>query len=123
MKFNIIAILTAFLVFSQVDAVNVKCYSGGGKWGTEKQKHEASGKADAWCTKLGVHSFKAWEQKKSCVSYSGGKIMFRLGVGRTGGLAISPNRCWAMMTNIILGCERGGADDSSNGWRPRYVFI
>ncbi|PVH98535.1 hypothetical protein DM02DRAFT_630159 [Periconia macrospinosa] len=115
MLFTKLALVTAVLSVSQV-AAESKCYDDGGSW---SNINEAQQKTDSWCEAYGNANYGPGSQIKTCVPYSGGKIMIRMKNGAGTTQWLDKTQCQAMLLYFIYYCAHGGRDDSSPGWRPR----
>ena len=69
-------------VLATLEKRTVTCYTSGGYWGDQSQKDEANRLANDWCRVNAGRNYASGQQFKSCVSYSGGYIMFRMKVCR-----------------------------------------
>ncbi|KAF2647341.1 hypothetical protein K491DRAFT_784787 [Lophiostoma macrostomum CBS 122681] len=118
MHFTKLALITAAISVSQV-AAGLTCYDSGSTWGSDAQKNDAKQKGYDWCATYGDANYGSGSQAKSCVSYSGGKIMFRMKNGASTTQYLDKTQCGAMLLNYILTCPKGGYDDTTDGWRPR----
>ncbi|KAF2647342.1 hypothetical protein K491DRAFT_723522 [Lophiostoma macrostomum CBS 122681] len=110
------------LAFACNAAAGYYCYDGGFAW-NDAQRLAALDLAHGWCNKLGRRVFNGGEQVKECLEkYNNNPNQFlevRIKNGLSGQALLEPAACIAAMDPIIHGCDRGGEDDSTNGWRPR----
>ncbi|KAH7122571.1 hypothetical protein B0J11DRAFT_569363 [Dendryphion nanum] len=110
------SLLTSTLLIAQTTAT---CYSSGGSWGNDAQKNDARVKIQDWCRIYGEANYGSGVQAKSCVSYSNGKIMFRIKNGASGTRYLDFSSCTATLYPFLLDCANGGYNDGGSGWRGR----
>ncbi|PGH12632.1 hypothetical protein AJ79_04130 [Helicocarpus griseus UAMH5409] len=121
MRLNASAILAGLLAFSPLVSAELVCYDGGGTWGAEPWVIEALTLIDGWCESLGRRFFPPNHQEKRCYDAQNGKakVQLRMKNGRSSDQILEPSTCKTLLQEIVHRCDRGGRDDTTDGWRPR----
>ncbi|KAL5359473.1 hypothetical protein BJX96DRAFT_183780 [Aspergillus floccosus] len=122
MRFQAIPVLAAVLALPHAVFGEVKCYdSGSAPWSNYEGRSAAARGIDDWCNDIAPSTFSGGQQVKQCleVDYFIPNVMLRMKNGKSDDAVLEVDECKKLLKDIVDTCDGGGADDDSDGWRPR----